>query len=83
MAILLAQKGARITVSDLNLATAEETVKIIDSKWQAQAIQLNVANMEEIIRAHKEAKKEFGMVDILINNAGVTFGKQNYLFTFL
>ena len=75
MAILLAQKGARITVSDLNLATAEETVKIIDSKWQAQAIQLNVANMEEIIRAHKEAKKEFGMVDILINNAGVTFGK--------
>lgn len=76
MAIMLSQRGAKISVTDINLAGAEETVKLISNKaGHALAIKLDVTNVEDIHNAAETAKAKFGEVDILINNAGIVFGK--------
>lgn len=77
MAILLSQRGARITVSDINLESAQETVRLIKNKAGfATAVKLDVTSVEDIRNAHEVAKSKFGDVHILINNAGIAFGKK-------
>ena len=76
MACILATKKANITVTDINLESAEETVKIISNKGgKAIAIKLDVTSVEDIHNAAETARSKFGEVDILINNAGIAFGK--------
>lgn len=83
MAIILAKKGAKITASDINLQTAEETAKIItDMKLKAHAVALDVTNPEDITKSHEAAKSKFGVVDMLINNAGITFGNATLFLIF-
>jgi len=76
VAIKMSQIGAKITVSDINLQSAEETVKLIKNKAGfAIAVQLDVTSVEDIHNAHEVARSKFGDVHILINNAGIAFGK--------
>ncbi|CAI2374386.1 unnamed protein product [Moneuplotes crassus] len=76
MALILAKKGAKVSVSDINLESAQETVEMVkSSKGKAHAVALDVTNPEDITKAHESAKEQFGVVDILINNAGITFGR--------
>eukprot|EP00343_Euplotes_focardii_P001671 CAMPEP_0205802380 /NCGR_PEP_ID=MMETSP0205-20121125/4675_1 /ASSEMBLY_ACC=CAM_ASM_000278 /TAXON_ID=36767 /ORGANISM="Euplotes focardii, Strain TN1" /LENGTH=208 /DNA_ID=CAMNT_0053068683 /DNA_START=87 /DNA_END=710 /DNA_ORIENTATION=+ len=76
MSTMLAKKGAKITITDINFESAQETVKIINmAGGHAHAIKLDVTNVENIKEAHEEAKAKFGVIDILINNAGISIGK--------
>ena len=65
-AILLAEQGAKVVVTDLNLASVEETAGMIGDA--ALAIAHNVGNWETVIAKTVE---HFGRLDILVNNAGV------------
>jgi acetoin reductase-like protein len=67
-----AQEGARIVVSDLNLAGAQNVVdEIIKAEGQAVAVQVDVRDPEQVQRMVDTAVEQFGGLDILVNNAGV------------
>lgn len=73
VALLLAQNGADIVVSDVNLEKAEETVRDIQALGRkALAFKVNVANLEEVERMTQSVLEQFKQIDILVNNAGIT-----------
>ncbi len=73
VALLLAQNGADIVVSDVNLEKAEETVRDIQALGRkALAFKVNVVNLEEVERMTQSVLEQFKQIDILVNNAGIT-----------
>jgi 3-oxoacyl-[acyl-carrier protein] reductase len=76
IALLLAQKGADIVVSDINLEKAEETVREIEAiSRKAMAIRVDVADMNEVEHMVEAILERFGQIDILVNNAGIARDK--------
>lgn len=72
IAVLFAQEGAKVAVSDLNLDGANATVAEITSQGgTAFAIKTDVAVEEDIQNLIDTTVKTYGTVDILINNAGI------------
>ncbi|CAI2372325.1 unnamed protein product [Moneuplotes crassus] len=73
----LAKLGANITVTDIDLTAAEQTVQEIELEGgNAIAIKVDVSNPENIKESAEIATKRFGNVTILINNAGIVSGKK-------
>jgi len=76
VALLLAEKGADIVVSDINLEKAEETAREIEAIGRkAMAIRVDVANGNDVDRMVEAILGRFGQIDILVNNAGITRDK--------
>jgi 3-oxoacyl-[acyl-carrier protein] reductase len=76
IALLLAQNGANVVVSDVNIGKAEETVKEIQALGRrAMAIKVDVANFREVEQMVDAILEHFGQIDILVNNAGITRDK--------
>ncbi|WHH59045.1 3-oxoacyl-ACP reductase FabG [Petroclostridium sp. X23] len=72
IALKLAQEGAKVVVSDIDINNASETCKEIQqSGGQAIAVQTNIAKREDVEQMFKEASEKLGEVDILVNNAGI------------
>jgi NAD(P)-dependent dehydrogenase (short-subunit alcohol dehydrogenase family) len=72
IAELFAAEGAKVVVSDLRVETAQTVVSGIEVKGgSAIAIAANVAKEEDVQALIDTAVKEYGTVDILINNAGI------------
>jgi 3-oxoacyl-[acyl-carrier protein] reductase len=75
----LAADGAAVAVLDLDEAAGKSTVdSITEQGGRALAISADVTNAEQVTEAVDRAVAEFGSLDILINNAGVT--RDNLLF---
>lgn len=71
-ALRLAGEGARMLVSDVNLAAAEETVALIaQAGGEALAAQVDVRDRAQIEAAGALAVQTFGALHLLVNNAGV------------
>ncbi len=76
VALLLAQEGADLVISDVNLERAEETSREIETLGRkAMAILANVAAAEDVERMVQAILARFGRIDILVNNAGVARDK--------
>jgi 3-oxoacyl-[acyl-carrier protein] reductase len=74
----LAKEGADIIVSDINIELANTTAKeIVGLGVKSIAVKTNVADASDVAASVEQAVKEFGKIDILINNAGIT--KDNLL----
>ncbi|QQZ63879.1 SDR family oxidoreductase [Paenibacillus sonchi] len=72
IAELYAKEGAKVIVSDLNLAGAEEVAAGINSiGGEAVAVKTNVAHESDINEMIDLAIFTFGGLDILVNNAGI------------
>jgi 3-oxoacyl-[acyl-carrier protein] reductase len=72
-AIRLAKEGATIAVAARNQEKLNEVVSHITAGGgQAAAFALDVADEEQIKTMIKAAISQFGKIDILINNAGIT-----------
>ncbi len=68
-----AEKGAKVIILDLFQKDVDEAVKKIkDKDFQAFGYTANVTDSEAIGTIFKEIIKEFGTINILINNAGIT-----------
>jgi len=72
IALLYAQEGAKVVVSDMNLEGAQATVEEIHSlKGEAIAVMTNVSREEDVKNLFDLTLEAFGSVDILVNNAGI------------
>ncbi|MFM2279677.1 MAG: hypothetical protein RLZZ444_1908 [Pseudomonadota bacterium] len=76
----LAKGGARVVVSDISQAAAEQVAEEIRSLGgQAIAGAADVADIDQVKALVERVGKEWGGVDILVNNAGIlrdkSFGK--------
>ena len=69
----LADEGAAVVVNYASSKDSADRVveEIIRKGGKAIAVQANVAKEAEIERLFAEAKKAFGRVDVLVNNAGI------------
>ncbi|MBI3913951.1 MAG: 3-oxoacyl-ACP reductase FabG [Chloroflexi bacterium] len=72
-ALRFAQEGARVVVSDMDEAGANETAKLVkDAGGTALVVIGNVVNRIDAQKMVDAATSNFGRLDILINNAGIT-----------
>lgn len=72
IAIELAGKGAHLVICDVNLEAARKVAKEIDSSGrQALALKVDVTKAADINEMVDRVLREFGRIDILINNAGI------------
>jgi NAD(P)-dependent dehydrogenase (short-subunit alcohol dehydrogenase family) len=72
-ALALAAAGANVVVADIAGAKAEETAEAIMSlQRRALPVQADVGDLRDIDRMVRRCVDEFGHIDILLNNAGVT-----------
>lgn len=73
---LLAEHGAKVVLLDVNNENGENAVKeIVNDGNVAIYIKCNVTSNNEVKDAIASIDKEFGRIDILFNNAGVTVRK--------
>lgn len=70
---LWAEHGAKVIAADINLDTAEETVRLSGApQGQVRAVQCNVADPDSVDAAVALAVETFGRLDVIYNNAGIT-----------
>jgi len=69
----LASEGARVAVTDRDLATAEETAKLIRDGGRAEALplEMDITDLDAVKQAVEVVRENWGgRVDVLVNNAG-------------
>ncbi len=73
IAVEMARQGAAaVAVADLNLEGAEETAALIrDAGGEAQAIEVNLRDRDQIEAMVAQVADSFGGLDTLFNNAGI------------
>lgn len=72
-AVLMAHEGAKVVISDFNEEGAKaEARKITESGGAAKGIFLDAGDEASIREAVEFTVKEFGKLDVLFNNVGVT-----------
>lgn len=68
----LAEAGANVIISDINLEKANKTVNDIKSSdGKALAIKADVTSPRDAEMVLQKAVDEFGSIDIIVNNAGI------------
>jgi 3-oxoacyl-[acyl-carrier protein] reductase len=69
----LARRGVNIVVVDIDPAIAEETAAQMSGMGVGSLpVAANISNASEVSAMFEKAVKEFGKVEILVNNAGIT-----------
>ncbi|MDX1742438.1 MAG: glucose 1-dehydrogenase [Ruegeria sp.] len=72
MSLHLAAQGCAVAIADINLKTATETAREVESQGgRAIAVQADVSNAESVTAMVAKATEAFGGLDILVNNAGI------------
>ena len=74
MASALAEAGANIVLCSRDLKACQSTAETLAEKGvKTLAIQCDVTKQQEILHVIDETLKEFGQIDILINNSGTSW----------
>lgn len=72
IAQLFLQEGARVTISDFNTAMLEVAAKELGEFGEVRAVDGDVRSMADAERMVSTAVTEFGSLDVLVCNAGIT-----------
>lgn len=75
ISVKFAELGASVIVADLNLRGAEETVAMLpDPTGEARhaALLMDVTSKANVVEGMKWVEAEYGRIDLLMNNAGVS-----------
>jgi 3-oxoacyl-[acyl-carrier protein] reductase len=69
----LAQAGADVVVADLDVTRCQDTVDRVEKhKRKALAVSTNVAQWDDVKAMVDQVVKDWGRIDIFVNNAGIT-----------
>ncbi|MBL1119004.1 bifunctional aldolase/short-chain dehydrogenase [Streptomyces sp. 110] len=71
----LVAEGACVVVADINAESAQAVAQELGGPDKATAVTVDITSEEEIKAAFDQAALDFGGVDILINNAGISISK--------
>ncbi|MBS3731427.1 MAG: glucose 1-dehydrogenase [Desulfobacterales bacterium] len=67
----LAGQGARVAIADIDEAVAGQTADEINRQnGTAMSVQADITDLEKVKQAVTGVRKQFGAVDVLVNNAG-------------
>lgn len=66
------EEGAIVVVADYNEEKLNESVKNLQEFGQVLGIKVDISKREDVEKMAEETVKNFGKIDILINNAGIT-----------
>ena len=70
ISLALSGEGAALVLAARNLSRLEEAVKDIESRGgRAKAVQADISDHEQVKRMVAQTIKNFGQIDILVNNA--------------
>ncbi len=70
IAIIMANQGANLFVTDIDLKSAQETINISNADKNIPS-KLDVTDNDSITNAVNKCIEKFGSIDILVNNAGI------------
>lgn len=70
--LAFAREGAHVVVSDVDFTTAHEVSERVKAMGRnAMPVKVDVSNLGDVTSMMESVMKEFGRIDILINNAGI------------
>lgn len=73
IALAFGAEGASVVAAGRTFSALEETCRAVSNKGgKAKAVVTDVAVEQQVVRMVEETVKEFGRVDILVNNTGIT-----------
>lgn len=75
MVRLMLERKAKVIIWDINQEKIDETVSAFSDKGSIFGFNVDVSNIEQVLETAKKVKQEIGVVDVLINNAGIIVGK--------
>jgi all-trans-retinol dehydrogenase (NAD+) len=75
MGQIVLQKGAELIIWDINQEKITETVTALSKLGSVSGYQVDVSNVNQVDSAAETIKKKYGIIDLLINNAGIVVGK--------
>lgn len=79
IALLYAEKGAKVVVADVDTKGGEQTVSLIKEQGrEAVFVQTDVRIEQDIVRLMETVNRTFGQIDVLINNAGKSVFKSPF-----
>jgi NAD(P)-dependent dehydrogenase (short-subunit alcohol dehydrogenase family) len=76
ISLALAHAGAHVALGLRDIKADAGLVAEIESLGRAVALQMDMANLDQVQRAVNDAVAHFGRLDILVNNAGIAPGNR-------
>ena len=75
LAVLLAQQGCHLALSDINEQGLAQTLELLKESDVRVTIQkVNVAELEQVRNWAAQVEQDHGSVNMIFNNAGVALG---------
>tara|TARA_R110002126_G_scaffold277560_3_gene423575 strand:- start:14599 stop:15405 length:807 start_codon:yes stop_codon:yes gene_type:complete len=75
MARLSLERNANVIIWDINQIAIDETILEFSNLGTVTGFNVDISDTQQIIETAKKVKQEVGIVDVVINNAGIIVGK--------
>ncbi|MBO6659399.1 MAG: SDR family oxidoreductase [Roseivirga sp.] len=75
MVRLMLERKAKVIIWDIHQEGIDRTIAEFSGRGKVFGYKVDVSSLEQIQETAKKVKAEIGVVDILINNAGIVVGK--------
>jgi all-trans-retinol dehydrogenase (NAD+) len=75
MTRLLLERKAKVVIWDISQSKIDEALSEFSGKGAVYGYKVDVSDIKQIQETAKTIKQEIGVVDVLINNAGIVVGK--------
>ena len=78
---LFLEEGAVVNICDINAQKIDEAIEKLDGLGTARGYVCDISKKDAVLKMMERIHDEFGRIDILINNAGITKDAQFYKMT--